>query len=226
MPLPLALRPPPERRFLVGLVVLFWASVAWSAVRPHQLEDYLLEIATPIAGFIALAATFRWFRFTWLSYGLMFCEAIILVVGAHYTHERVPLFDWLRDALHWQRNHYDRFAHFAVGFFMVIPAREVLLRATPLRGGWLQALSAVCLVAFSAFYEITEWWIAIAASPETGAAYLGAQGDPWDAQKDMLLDGLGAVAGLLVFTRLHEASLRSMGTSSVDSRSTPVADSG
>ena len=213
--------PPPlrprERRLLIALMVLFWAAVAWSAVKPYHLEDYLLEIATPVTGFVALAATFRWFRFTGLSHGLMFCEAIILVVGAHYTHERVPLFDWLRDSLGWQRNHYDRFAHFAVGFLMVIPAREVLLRATPLRGGWLQALSVVCLLAFSAFYEITEWWIAIAASPEAGAAYLGAQGDPWDAQKDMLLDALGAVAGVLVFTRLHDSALGSRPAGTVDS---------
>lgn len=189
------------------LAVVFWGAVAWSAFRPYQLEDYFLEIATPIAGFLLLAATRQRFQFTGLSYLLMFCEALVLIVGAHYTHEHVPLFDWLKDQLHWARNHYDRLAHFCVGLFLVIPVREVLKRKNAVSPSWLGALSVVSLVAFAAFYEITEWWIAVLTSPEAAEAYLGSQGDPWDAQKDMLLDGLGAGAGILLFARLHERRL-------------------
>lgn len=198
---------PPVRasgRLLVALSVAFVVAVAWSAVAPHHRVDWWLEIATPLAMWALLAATLPWFRFTPLAYVLTFAEMLILVVGAHYTHERVPCFDWLRGPLGWERNHYDRFAHFAVGALMVIPARELLARGTPLRGRWLGALSVVAILAWAGAYEILEWWIAIVASPDAAEAYLGSQGDPWDAQKDMLLDTCGAVAGLVAFRRLHD----------------------
>jgi putative membrane protein len=192
--------------FLV-LAALLAVAVAWSAFSPFDPLDYAIEIAVPIVAFVALAATRGRFRFTTLSYTLLFCEALLLVVGAHYTHERVPLFDWIRDAVGGQRNHYDRFAHFGVGFLLVIPFREVLRRQTPLRGAWLNALAASGVLAFAGFYEITEWWIAVLAAPGTAEAYLGSQGDPWDAQKDMLLDALGALTGLLLLARIHDRTL-------------------
>lgn len=192
---------------LAALTTAFWVGVAWSAIRPLNPTDYLIEIATPVGGFVLLAATHRRFRFTSLCYALMFLEALVLIVGAHYTHERVPLFEWLKPAFGWQRNHYDRFAHFAVGFLMVTPVRELLRRQTPLRNRWLGALSATVILAFAAFYEITEWWIAVTASPGAAEAYLGSQGDPWDAQKDMLMDGLGAVAGVLALSGPHERAM-------------------
>lgn len=197
-------------RYFALLCVAFWALVAWSAVSPYDVKDWWLEIATPVAMFALLAGTLRRFRFTPLSYTLIFLEMLVLVVGAHYTHERVPLFDWIRDALSLTRNHYDRFAHFCVGLLLVVPVRELLRRASPLRGGWLFAMSVVSIFAWAAFYEITEWWIAVGAAPEVGAAYLGTQGDPWDAQKDMLLDGLGALAGLLVLARPHDLQLAAL----------------
>lgn len=190
------------------LAVAFWAAVAWSAVAPLNPRDYFLEIVVPVAGFLLLLATHRRFAFTSLSYALMFGEALVLIVGAHYTHERVPLFEWLKSVCGWQRNHYDRLAHLCVGLLLVIPVREILSRRTPLRGRGLAILSAISVLAFAAFYEITEWWVAVLASPDAAEAYLGSQGDPWDAQKDMLLDGLGAAAGLLVFGGLHERALR------------------
>jgi len=204
--------PPPKRAWheFATLAAAFGVAVASSAVRPVNPKDYLIEIAVPIAAFLLLAATRGRFPLTPLAYRLLFLEALVLVVGAHYTHERVPLFDWLKPALGWQRNHYDRFAHFAVGFLCVIPAREVLRRHTPLRGAWLQALCAVAVLAFAGFYEITEWWIAVLASPETAEAYLGSQGDPWDAQKDLLLDTLGALAGLALFSRAHDRALAAL----------------
>ncbi len=189
------------------LAALLAVAVAVSAISPYDPKDYAIEIAVPIIAFAALTATRKRFRFTPLSYTLLFCEALLLVVGAHYTHERVPLFDWIRDAVGGERNHYDRFAHFSVGLLLVIPFREVLRRQTALRGAWLDALAATGVLAFAGFYEITEWWIAVLAAPGTAEAYLGSQGDPWDAQKDMLLDALGAVMGLLLLARVHERSL-------------------
>ncbi|HVR74828.1 MAG TPA: DUF2238 domain-containing protein [Planctomycetota bacterium] len=193
------------------LAVAFWVAVIWSAIFPYRLEAYLLEIVTPVLGFFLLLGTARFLRFTDLAYGFMFLEGIILLVGAHYTHERVPLFDWLKDALGLERNHYDRFAHFCVGFFMAVPVRELLLRMSPLRGKWLFFFIVMGILGFAAFYEISEWWVAVLASPEAGAAYLGMQGDPWDAQKDMLLDGLGALVGVVAFSRLHDRALLARG---------------
>ena len=195
------------RALLVGLGVAFWAAVAWSALAPVNPKDYWIEIATPVIGFLLLLASAPRFRFTPLAYVLIFLEGVVLIVGAHYTHERVPLFDWIRDWSGGARNDYDRLAHFCVGFLLFVPVREVLRRATPLRGAWLEGLSVMVLLAWGAFYEITEWWIAVLASPDAAAAYLGAQGDPWDAQKDMLLDGVGALAALPVFARWHEHQL-------------------
>jgi putative membrane protein len=189
------------------LIALFVLAVLWSAVAPLDPADYLLEIVTPLGGLALLLATRRRLRFTDLSYVLLFLEGLVLVVGAHYTHERVPLFDWLRPVFSWQRNNYDRFAHLCVGVLLVIPVREILRARTPLRGPWLNVLSGIGILAFAAFYEITEWWIAIGASPGAAEAYLGSQGDPWDAQKDMLCDGLGAVLGLAVLWRRNEREL-------------------
>lgn len=195
------------RRELTALTVLFWALTGWSAIAPFDRADWWLEIATPLAGFALLAATFRRFRFTPLSYRLIFLEAVVLIVGAHYTHERVPLFDWIAEWIGRPRNDYDRFAHFAVGFLLVVPVREVLFRRSPLRGRWLWSMSAIVVLAWAAFYEIFEWLVAVLAAPDVGAAYLGSQGDVWDAQKDMLLDGIGAIAGLAVFRRVQDRQL-------------------
>jgi putative membrane protein len=194
-------------RELPLLTLLFWALTGWSAIHPYDAMDWWLEIATPVAGYLLLAATWRRFRFTPLAYRLMFLEGVVLIIGAHYTHERVPLFDWIAAELGQSRNDYDRLAHFAVGFLLVVPVRELLARLSPLRGKWLWAMSGTVILAWAAFYEIFEWWIAAAAAPDVGVAYLGSQGDPWDAQKDMLLDGVGAIVGLLVCARAHDRQL-------------------
>jgi len=200
------------RHLLTVLSILFWLLVAWSAVAPVLWSAYLAEIAMPVAGFAILAVTRRWFPFTSLAYFLIFLEAVVLIVGAHYTHAKVPLFDALRSGFGWERNHYDRFAHFCVGLFLVIPWREALARKTALRGRWLGSLAVIGILALAALYEISEWAIALLASPEAGAAYLGSQGDVWDAQKDMLMDGLGAVAGVSLLSRLHDRQLRDAGS--------------
>jgi len=190
------------------LLALFGLAVVLSAIRPYDPADYLLELATPLGGAVLLAVTARWFRFTPLAYRLMFLEGLVLLIGAHYTHERVPLFDWLRAPMGWQRNHYDRFAHFAVGFLLAVPFRELIVRAAGVTSRRAASvLAVVSVIALAGFYEITEWWIAAAASPDVGAAYLGSQGDIWDAQKDMLADTLGGIVSMLVLSRIHDRAL-------------------
>ncbi len=195
-------------RQVAVLSVVFWLAVALSLVRPVLWSDYWIEIATPVGGWVILAVLWRRFKFTPLSYVFFFAEMIVLVVGAHYTHEKVPLFDWIKPWFGFERNHYDRFAHFCVGLFLAIPAREILRRATPLRGKSAGVMAVVSIFALAALYEISEWWIAVVASPEAGTAYLGSQGDPWDAQKDMLADGLGAITSVVTMSALHERQLQ------------------
>ena len=129
------------------------------------------------------------------------------MVGGRYTYAEVPLFDWIRDAFHLARNHYDRLGHFAQGFVPAIVAREILLRKTPLRrGGWLFFLVTCVCLAISAVYELIEW-SAAAATGSAADAFLGTQGDPWDTQKDMLLAGIGAIAAQLTWPRAHDRQL-------------------
>jgi len=198
-----------ERREYGILLASFAAVTVWSAIRPYDMADYLLELATPLGGAVLLIVTARWFRFTPLAYRLMWLEGLVLLVGAHYTHERVPLFDWLREPMGWERNHYDRFAHFAVGFLLAVPFRELIIRGAGVTSARAASvLAVVAVLALAGFYEITEWWIAAAASPDVGAAYLGSQGDIWDAQKDMLADTLGGIVSMLLLTRVHDRMVR------------------
>lgn len=207
-----------ERREYAVLLAIFAVVTLWSAIRPYDVADYVLELVTPLGGAVLLVVTARWFRFTPLAYRLMLVEGIVLLVGAHYTHERVPLFDWLREPMGWGRNHYDRFAHFAVGFLLAVPFRELIVRgAGVVSSRAASVLAVVAVLALAGFYEITEWWIAAAASPEVGAAYLGAQGDIWDAQKDMLADTLGGIVSMLLLARTHDRALKR--------RSHPVSNS-
>ncbi len=179
----------------------------WSGWSPKDRLTWVLEVFPVIAAVPLLVATRRRFPLTMLAYALIAVHATILMVGGRYTYAEVPLFDWIRDAFHLARNHYDRLGHFAQGLVPAILAREVLLRKTPLRrGGWLFFLVTCVCLAISAVYELIEWSTA-AASGSAADAFLGTQGDPWDTQKDMLLAGIGAIVGQLTLARAHDRQL-------------------
>jgi putative membrane protein len=195
---------------------LFAASLAavllWSGIGPKERATWWLEVAPVLVGVPLLLATHRRFPLTPLACGLVWIHAVILMVGGHYTYAEVPLFDWIRDAFGLARNHYDRVGHFAQGFVPAILAREILIRRSPLRPGhWLFGLVTCVCLAISAFYELIEWWAALLTSPETGTAFLGTQGDPWDTQWDMLLALIGALAAQLGLGRLHQSQLDRLG---------------
>jgi putative membrane protein len=180
----------------------------WSAIGPRDRATWWLEAAPVLIALPLLAATFRRFPMSPLAYLLTWIHAVILLVGAHYTYAEVPVFHWLRDALHLGRNHYDRIGHLAQGFVPAILAREVLLRTSPLRPGrWLVFLVCCVVLAISATYELIEWWAALLTSPRTGTAFLGTQGDPWDTQWDMLLALIGALLAQTTLGRVHQAQL-------------------
>ena len=180
----------------------------WSGIAPHDQFTWLLEVFPAILGAAYLGVTWKRFQLTPFVLVLIAAHMAILMVGGHYTYARVPLFDWLRDTFHLDRNYYDRVGHFAQGFVPAMVAREVLLRRSPLQRGRL--LFFLCLsicMAITAWYELLEFAVA----RMTGSAaddFLGTQGDPWDTQWDMTFCFIGALCSLAFLPRLHDRWLR------------------
>jgi putative membrane protein len=194
---------------LMGVAGVF----LWSGWAPKDRMTWVLEVFPVLVAVPLLIATRRRFPLTMLAYALIAVHAIILMIGGRYTYAEVPLFNWIRDAFHLARNHYDRLGHFAQGFVPAIVAREVLLRRTPLRrGGWLFFLVTCVCLAISAVYELIEW-SAAASSGSAADAFLGTQGDPWDTQKDMLLAGIGAIVSQLTLARAHDRQIDALARS-------------
>lgn len=176
-------------------------------IGPYDWPTWVMEtlpvwIALPI-----LIFTRKRFPLTNLVYVLIAIHAVILIVGAHYTYARVPLFDWIRDELGAARNSYDGVGHFAQGFIPALVGRELLIRTSDLtRGKWMFALIVLSCLGISAIYELLEW--AAALLEGSGAdEFLSTQGDIWDTQKDMALAGVGAIVSLLTLSRWHDRQL-------------------
>ena len=198
---------PPRGREPFGLLAAAAVLLAWSAVRPHDYFTWLLEVAPILIGVPVLVATYGRFPLTPLLYRLLFVHAVILMVGGHYTYAEVPLGFWMQRAFGFARNHYDRIGHFAQGFVPAILAREILLRRAVVPGrGWLFFLVTCVCLAFSAFYELIEWWTA-EATGAAATAFLGTQGDPWDTQWDMFFALTGALVSQLLLGRAHDRQL-------------------
>lgn len=196
-----------QRGFYTTLLVILGAFFVWSAINPHDLFTWLLEMLPVLIVLPVLMATHGRFTFTRMAYVLMLVHGVILIIGGHYTYALVPAGDWLRDALDLSRNHYDRLGHFAQGFIPAIVAREILLRTSPLeRGKWLFFLVVSVCVALSAIYELVEWGVA-EATGTAAEAFLGTQGDIWDTQKDMAICTVGAIVSLLTLSGLHDRHL-------------------
>lgn len=194
-----------EAKFLLLVVAILFIMLGWNPVADRYtwlLENVPILIAAPI-----LIATYRRFPLSRLAYRLIAVHAVILMVGGHWTYADVPLGEWVMRAFDLGRNHYDRLGHFAQGFIPVIVVREFVIRKSPLKRGWMLAfLSVGTTLGFSAFYEFFEWWVAIA-SGTAAEAFLGTQGDVWDTQWDMFLATIGAIASLVLFSRLHDRHL-------------------
>ncbi|HSM50279.1 MAG TPA: DUF2238 domain-containing protein [Thermoanaerobaculia bacterium] len=200
-----------DRRELALLLAATLALLLWSGIRPFDRLTWLLEVAPVLLVLPLLVATARRFPLTRLLYWLVFVHAAILIVGGRYTYAQVPLGFWVSDLLELSRNHYDRLGHLAQGFVPAIAAREILLRRSPLgRGGWLFFLTTCVCLAVSAFYELVEWWAALAGGEEA-SAFLGTQGDVWDTQWDMFIALLGALAAQLLLARRHDRQLARLG---------------
>ena len=199
-----------SRREPVVLLALTLVGLVLSGIGPHDRVTWWLEVAPVILGILVLVPTYRRFPLTPLAYRLIFVHAAILMLGGHYTYARVPLGEWAQETFGWARNHYDRLGHLAQGFVPAILAREVFLRCSRLvRGRWLFFFVVSFCLAFSALYELIEWWSAVIGG-EAADSFLGTQGDVWDTQWDMCLALIGAVSALLLLARRHDRELRQL----------------
>ncbi len=172
---------------------------------------WFLETVPVMIGLVLLTLTWSRFPLTPLLCRLLALHALILIIGGYYTYAEVPLFNWLQEAFDLSRNHYDRVGHLAQGFIPAILAREILLRRSPLQAGrWLFFIVVSICLAFSAFYELIEWWVALL-SEQAADAFLGTQGDHWDTQNDMFLALIGAIVSQWLLSRLHDRQLARLG---------------
>jgi len=189
-----------DNRFLQ--VALACYLVLWIVLAIHPLDrhDWLLENLLVFLTAAVLISTYYKFQLSNLSYALILIFLAVHAVGAHYTYAKVPAGFWMADLLHLKRNHYDRVIHFAFGFLLLYPMVELLRRSARAHEGWAPWLAVAVLAALSSFFEILEGIIAQMVAPDLGIAYLGTQGDIWDAQKDMAAAFVGAVITALWLT--------------------------
>ena len=204
-----------RRIYLLILGGLFVAWSAFLAIYPYNRSDWALENALVVVAVILIAATYRKAPLSRVSYTLIFLFLCLHEIGAHYTYAGTPYDEWFQQWLGFslnglfglQRNHFDRLAHFLFGLLLVYPVRELFMRVTDTRGFWSYLLPLVFMIALSAVYELLEWGAALVFGGDLGIAFLGTQGDEWDAHKDMALAILGAALAITL-TALVNVRLR------------------
>ncbi|WP_077431951.1 DUF2238 domain-containing protein [Pseudomonas sp. C9] len=200
------MQPKPYARYDLTLLLVFVSIVVVLGFSPHSRVDWALENLLVLLLVGTLVAASYWFRLSAVSVTLIFVFLCIHELGSHYTYAEVPYDRWCADlagfslnkALGLHRNHFDRLVHLSYGLFLVYPVREVLLRLTPLRGIWLLFVAMNIMLSTSAIYELVEWIGGAYLGDDTSRAFIGAQNDPWDSQKDMALAVTGAFVSLLV----------------------------
>jgi len=194
----------------IAWIGVFVAVLAWSGIAPHDYPTWGLEVAPAVIAAIILWMTRERFPMTRLVYALILIHCIILMVGGHYTYAEVPAGDWVRDLVDGRRNNYDKLGHIAQGFIPVMVAREVVIRLEVFTSKrWRNFFIVSFCLAFSAFYEMIEWWVAIL-SEEAAESFLGTQGYTWDTQSDMFWALIGAISALLLLGRWHDRQIAAL----------------
>jgi len=181
-------------------LMVVWLLVLWmvTAIDPLYSRDWFLENLLVFLYSAILLFTYRWFQFSTLSYGLFTVFLSMHLAGAHYTYAETPFGFWMQDWFGFERNHYDRLVHFSFGLLIAYPFRELLLRRSGIKRSWSYLMSVIVVLSFSAFYEVLEGIVAMIVDPELGSAYLGTQGDEWDAQKDSFMAFAGSVVAMAI----------------------------
>jgi putative membrane protein len=201
----------PRQRYIATLTLLLAILAIALGIAPHDRSDWLLENTLVLVFVAALAASYRHLPLSRISYTLIFLFLCLHTVGAHYTYSLVPYDQWwrsltgrtLNELLGFERNHFDRLVHFCYGLLLAYPVREVFLRVASTRGFWGYFLPLDLTMSTSALYELIEWGAAVAFGGDLGAAFLGTQGDPWDAHVDMALASLGALCAMCITAALN-----------------------
>lgn len=196
-------------RLLLLFYLLVFLVCAWS---PYDRSVWLAENLPIVILVVFLVVASRYFTFSKLSYAFMIVLPILHTIGGHYTFELVP-FGYVTDLFGFERNHYDRVAHFSVGFFAYPIAEFVVGRRLIVNRSMVFIFSISVIFTVASLYEILEWWYALFADAEAGLAVLGSQGDIWDAQKDMLADGLGALFSASVYLFVNRKQFEPKGES-------------
>ncbi|MFY8020314.1 MAG: DUF2238 domain-containing protein [Bacteroidia bacterium] len=191
-----------ENKLLKFYLFIFSVLWAYTFVFTTNTANWFTENALTVVFLVGLSISFNKFKFSNLSYTLIFIYICLHVYGAMYTYAENPLGYWLKDTLGLARNHYDRIVHFSFGFLLAYPMRDYFKN-------WFEWPTWVCWVlpaeitmSFSGMYELIEWLVADVFFPSEGVAYLGSQGDVWDAQKDMALAFLGAILAMILFSSI------------------------
>ncbi len=187
-----------SEKYPVLLVLLYLVVWVWAAIDPLDRADWWLENYLIFASVPVLVWSWMRFRLSNLSYTLIAIFLALHTIGSHTAYANAPIGFWLQEAFGLARNHYDRVVHFSFGLLLAYPVREVFLRLANARGVWGLWFPVELTLATSALYEVMEWLVAVNVDPAAGIAFLGSQGDVWDAQKDMALAGLGALIAMSV----------------------------
>ncbi len=192
---------------IYSMLAVFFGTLIWSITNPKEGFTCFLEIIPAIIGVLILALTFKKFRFTDFTYFLILIHCIILFVGGHYTYAEVPLFDYIREIFHQSRNNYDKVGHFAQGLVPAMIIRELFIRKKVIsnKSFFNFIIVSICL-SISAAYEWIEWWVSLATG-DGGDAFLGTQGYVWDTQSDMLFATIGAIVGLILFSKIQDKQI-------------------
>ncbi len=200
----------PDGALKIIWLVVFFAVLIWSGIMPKNYFTWILEVAPALIGLGILAATYHKFTLSRLTYCLILLHCIVLMIGGHYTYAEVPLFDTIANWFGWERNHYDKLGHFVQGFVPACIAREILLRFNVVKNErWLSILVMSVCLAFSAFYELVEWWVALAVGSDA-ESFLGTQGYVWDTQSDMFMALIGSAVFLLFFRKWQDSSIQKL----------------
>jgi putative membrane protein len=198
---------------LLALLTVWWTALA---IGPLDRHAWLLENALLVLAVVVLVATYRRFPLSRISYALIFLFLCLHTLGAHYTYADVPYDHWwasltgatFNELVGWERNNFDRVVHFSYGLLLAYPIRELFLRIAGVRGFWGYFLPLDLTMSTSMLFELIEWLAAEAFGGDLGVAYLGTQGDVWDAHKDMALASLGALVAMSATAFLNSRSRR------------------
>jgi putative membrane protein len=200
-------------KVLLALLSVWWIALA---IEPVDRHAWLLENALLLVAVVMLVATYRRFPLSRGSYSQIFVFLCLHTLGAHYTYAAVPYDRWwallsggtFNELVGWDRNNFDRVVHFSYGLLLAYPIRELFLRIAGVRGFWGYFLPLDLTMSTSALFELVEWLAADLFGGDLGVAYLGMQGDVWDAQKDMALASLGALIAMSTTAFLNFRSRR------------------